>query len=256
MVKRTLAYYLGTTSPEEDKKRKQDKRVVVRPGRFSEPMYSNYDLYETPEGDRGVGPGVGISGSRKKYKSVKEFIDDKRKRNKNKYVAPKDEYYADDKKAKKSLKSVSSKIDYFLIKTADLDFSVSNPLHSFPSDEIFQENSMNGSIAGMYDHLSPNRLIIDSVSPSDSIKWIKEDEDFAKARKRKAKKKKIKRINSLLDRMVGRSFYGYPYGYGNHNHYDNRSYTTNNDNDSPSEVDSDVGDGGGDAGGGDGGGGE
>ena len=257
------SYMLGTKDPKD--KPKPDKRLVVYPGRFKYPMFSNFDLYETPEGDRGSGPGVGLSGSRKKYKSVKEFIDDKRKRNKNKYVAPPDEFYADDKKVKKSLKSAHEKISLFLTKVAQLDSLYDSYYHGDPIDYLRQNSveSVSQSIGGIYDRLTPNRSVLDAFSPSgESVKWIMDtDENYAKSKKIKVKRK-VKKINRLLDRMVGRSFSGYPYGYGGYgraNYYDNRDY---NDNDGGSgdygggDAGGDGGGGGGDGGGGDGGGGE
>lgn len=46
--------------------------------RFEEPLYRNYDLYETGPGS--LGPGAGLYQNMHKYKSVSDFLKKKRKK--------------------------------------------------------------------------------------------------------------------------------------------------------------------------------
>lgn len=242
------SYYQGTKNPKD--KPKADKALVIYPGRFEEPFYQNYDLYDTPEGDRGVGPGTGHMSGRKKFKSVKEFIEDKRKRMKNRYVA-KDVYRADDK-VQKAADLISNK----LIKEAQYlgkDYSVDESGRFIPGQGFSQSLDKAGPayalIGGSPLEFGYTQEYFSKENNNPKPYSIL-DENFAKARKAKKKKKRIKKIYDLLGRMNNRGFYGYPYGYGYgyNNYYDNRSYTNNNSSPEPSDPGGDVGDGG-DAGG-------
>ncbi len=275
------SYYLGTQDPKD--KPKADKRLVVYPGRFKEPFYQNYDLYDTPEGDRGMGPGTGLQGGKKKkYKSIQEFVEEKRKRMKDRYTAV-DEYYADDtekdtkKKGKKSIeKSVQKAARMIGLKLIKNAYDYGNRDYSYPESNDADRFIPGQGFGGVLDRSVPEDDRLggsplefgynkDYFSNEDNNpKFSSLDEQYAKARKAKKKKKRIAKIYNLLDRMAGRGFYGgYGYGYGGYGrtYNDNRSYTTNNDYNGPAESDggddSSGGDaGGGDSGGGDGGGGE
>lgn len=73
----------GVNEPTPKKKKyKSDTAIVVQP-RFEEPLYRNYDLYDTPGKHS---PGAGWH-SMQKYKSVEEFLKAKRKELKDKYKA-------------------------------------------------------------------------------------------------------------------------------------------------------------------------
>lgn len=76
MIKKS--YFNGTEPP---KKYKPEKLIPIKP-RFDEPIYNNYDLYDV-EGKQG--PGSGFYQNMHKYKSVKDFINKKRKLFKKKY---------------------------------------------------------------------------------------------------------------------------------------------------------------------------
>lgn len=85
MLKNKIAYYQDTEEPTPgQKKYKSDPAIVVQP-RFKEPFYHNYDIYEIP-GLEHIGPGAGWH-HMSKYKSIQEFLEDKRKKLKGKYVA-------------------------------------------------------------------------------------------------------------------------------------------------------------------------
>jgi hypothetical protein len=74
----------GVNEPTPKKKKyKSEKAIVVQP-RFKEPLFKNYDLYDVPGKH---GPGAGFYQNMDKYKSVEDFVNQKRKRNKNKYKA-------------------------------------------------------------------------------------------------------------------------------------------------------------------------
>ena len=81
------AYFQGGGGVEPtpgQKKYKSDPALVVQP-RFKEPFYRNYDLYTIP-GMEEVGPGTGWHGLQN-YKSVQDFLKDRRKRLQPRYVA-------------------------------------------------------------------------------------------------------------------------------------------------------------------------
>lgn len=82
------AYFQGGGGVNEptpgQKKYKSDPAIVVQP-RFKEPFYRNYDLYTIP-GMENVGPGTGWHGLQN-YKSVQDFLKDRRKRLQPRYVA-------------------------------------------------------------------------------------------------------------------------------------------------------------------------
>src|SRR5579885_961809 len=75
----------GVNEPTPGKKKyKSDPALVVQP-RFKEPFYRNYDLYTIP-GMEDVGPGTGWHGLQN-YKSVQDFLKDRRERLQPRYVA-------------------------------------------------------------------------------------------------------------------------------------------------------------------------
>ncbi len=120
-------YYQGTEEPTPGKKKyKSDPAIVVQP-RFKEFLPHNYDLYETEGVDGPVkhGPGAGWH-HMEKYKSIKEFIEAKRKRNKGKYKAE-DSWIQDDgshtKSPTKKKANFRMKLLQELVKKA-IDFTV------------------------------------------------------------------------------------------------------------------------------------
>lgn len=83
-------------TPTPKKKKYKSEPALVNQPRFEEPLYRNYDLYET-EGVKGPakhGPGVGWHDMHK-FKSIKEFLESKRKKLKDKYEAD-DSWIQDD----------------------------------------------------------------------------------------------------------------------------------------------------------------
>jgi len=125
MLQHKKAYYQGTESPKPKKQQyKPEKAVVVQP-RFKEPLYKNYDLYET-EGVSGPpkhGPGGGLYQNMEKYKSVSDFFEQKRERNKRKYKS-------DDKKTRSRKKKMAKRRIQFLA-------AITKTAIDFPSDGVF-----------------------------------------------------------------------------------------------------------------------
>lgn len=79
------AYFQGTEEPSPKKKKyKSEPAPVVQP-RFKEPFFRNYDLYDTP-GEHGPGSGYHHM---LEFKSVKDFLNNRRKKTKGKYKAKK-----------------------------------------------------------------------------------------------------------------------------------------------------------------------
>lgn len=82
------AYFQGGGEVNEptpgQRKYKADPALVVQP-RFKEPFYRNYDLYKIP-GMEDIGPGTGWHGLQN-YKSVQDFLEDRRKRLQPRYVS-------------------------------------------------------------------------------------------------------------------------------------------------------------------------
>jgi hypothetical protein len=75
------SYFQGTEKPKPKKQQyKPEKAVLVQP-RFEEIFYKNYDLYDVPGK---YGPGSGWN-EILQYKSVKDFLNKRRKKLKNKY---------------------------------------------------------------------------------------------------------------------------------------------------------------------------
>jgi hypothetical protein len=112
------AYYQGGGGVNEPtpgkKKYKSDPAIVVQP-RFEEPFYHNYDLYDVPGKH---GPGAGWH-AMQNYKSVKEFLDARRKKLKDKYVAD-DSWIQDDGSKTKSPNKIKARANLLskMIKTA------------------------------------------------------------------------------------------------------------------------------------------
>lgn len=132
------AYFQGggeENEPSQKKRKyKPEKAIRVQP-RFKEVFYKNFDLYETEgtDGPAKHGPGAGFYQNMSKYKSVSDFIKQKRKRNKNKYKS--DDSYISDKKAEliSRIERIAQRREVLelLTKTA-LDFEIDEIIQSDP----------------------------------------------------------------------------------------------------------------------------
>jgi hypothetical protein len=119
------SYFQGTEPPTPKKPRyKPDASIVVQP-RFIEPFYKNNDLYETKGKHT---PGAGYH-QLTKYKSVKDFLKNKRKKLKNKYKA-KDSWNNKSKLRKKKIKSRAFALNNIIKQS--IDFAIDDMIQSGP----------------------------------------------------------------------------------------------------------------------------
>lgn len=139
MSQNKFAYFQGGGGVNEPtpgkKKYKSDPALVVQP-RFKEPFYRNYDLYKIP-GMEDIGPGTGHHGLQN-YKSVQEFLEERRKRLKPRYVADDSWQMDNGKRIKKNPnKQARTAILERIIKEARLPgMSLINQLHNkFKGDD-------------------------------------------------------------------------------------------------------------------------
>lgn len=107
----------NTPTPKK-KKYKSEKAIVVQP-RFEEPLYRNYDLYNVPGKH---GPGAGWHDMHK-FKSIKEFLEHKRKKLKGKYKAN-DSWIEDDGSRTKNKKMADRMYLFGVIIKKAIDFKL------------------------------------------------------------------------------------------------------------------------------------
>jgi hypothetical protein len=136
------------------KKYKSDKAILVQP-RFEEPLYKNYDTYETDgvSGKAKHGPGAGWH-DMGKYKSITEFLKAKRKKIKDKYKAD-DSWIEDSGKLSKKKKAYRRmQLLCAFTKTA-IDFAIDDQINSISI--LPPEGVYNGStpISGYLDKYLP-----------------------------------------------------------------------------------------------------
>lgn len=116
------AYFQGTEEPTPKKKKyKSDPALVVQP-RFKEPFYRNYDLYDVP-GEHG--PGSGYT-HMNEFKSVKDFLNHRRKKLKDKYKADDSWQLDNGTRTKKQARSI---LLNRLVKVA-IDFPIDDQISS------------------------------------------------------------------------------------------------------------------------------
>lgn len=132
MLQNKQGYFQGTEEPTPKKKKyKSDRAITVQP-RFKEPLFKNYDLYET-KGEDGLakhGPGTGLYQNMEKYKSVKDFIDKKRKRNK---------YKADDSHIEDTISNREDRISKMKVRSRIL-YKITKIAIDFPIDDNIDPN--------------------------------------------------------------------------------------------------------------------
>src|ERR1700690_127738 len=82
MLQNKKSYFQGTEEPTPKKKKYKSEKATTVQTRFKEPLYKNYDLYETEgvDGKAKQGPGAGLYQNLDKYKSVSDFLKKKRKK--------------------------------------------------------------------------------------------------------------------------------------------------------------------------------
>jgi len=172
----------------KEKKYKSDPALVMQP-RFKEPLFKNYDLYETP-GEHT--PGGGFYQNMDKYKSVKDFVDKKRKRNKYKSD---DSWQLDDGKRTKENPNIKARASIFerIIKTARmpgmglyhslrrkfgptkrelqerLDSMEDNNHIDFPIDEYFEKDQIDNGSGSSMENANLTGGYLDKYLPQDDF---------------------------------------------------------------------------------------
>jgi hypothetical protein len=128
-MSKKYGYFQGTEEPAPKKQKyKPEKAIVVQP-RFKEPFYHNYDY-----GKSTTGPGQGLYSNLNKYKSVSDFIKEKRKENSDKYKAD-DLWIEDSGKNKKKQSDYRLYMLYSIIKEA-IDYPIDDQINPIiPSEE-------------------------------------------------------------------------------------------------------------------------
>jgi hypothetical protein len=176
-------YYQGGGGVNEptpgQKKYKSDPAIVVQP-RFKEPFYRNYDLYTIP-GMEDIGPGTGYHGLQN-YKSVQEFLEDRRARLKPRYVAD-DSWIIDNGDHVKKNPERKARMAIFekILKTAGPNYDLGKGLYQEMSDgkvdsvEEFREEGNHGPGAFFADDNAIDFPIDDEVN-HDSVVYPIEDE--------------------------------------------------------------------------------
>jgi hypothetical protein len=179
------SYFQGTEEPTPKKKKYKSEPKLIDQPRFKEPFYRNYDLYDV---DGEHGPGAGWN-SMHKFKSVKDFLDARRKKLKNKYVA--DPQYVHDDGSIKSKAIARSKL---LIKIA-IDFPLDNyssPETESPDNPVAAANY----IGGFSDKYLPNNDPEDKSS--DKLNFSRDLDEKAPINLEKLLTKYINPGNSAL----------------------------------------------------------
>jgi len=117
------AYFQGGGKSHEEAKAKRpykaEPALVMQP-RFKEPLYRNYDIYDVEgvDGKSKHGPGEGWH-AMQNYKSVAEFLKDRRERSKKKYHAE-DLWKQDDGSITKHPKASKARMEFLsIIKNAN-----------------------------------------------------------------------------------------------------------------------------------------
>lgn len=167
------AYFQGTEEPTPKKKKYKSEPALVMQPRFKEPLYNNYDLYDTEgvDGPAKHGPGTGLYQNMDKYDSVSDFRE-KKKKNKEKYKAE-DLYKHDDgsisKSKEKKRKRAQRRKALLMVLASDennIDFLVDEQIKSAP---ILGENGVVSDsvpIGGLLDKYLP-KYDFEGKSPAD-----------------------------------------------------------------------------------------
>jgi hypothetical protein len=160
VVNNKYSYYNGTEEPKPKQKQyKSDPAIVVQP-RFKEPLFHNYDLYETDgvDGKAKHSPGTGLYQNMDKYDSVSDFRKSK-KHLRDKYKAD-DSWIHDDGSIKKR-KNARRLALLSLINKFAIDFVTDDEIDS-TIDEENGFNPIGGLLAGKDNE-------VDSDKPYDFI---------------------------------------------------------------------------------------
>jgi len=199
----------GVNKPTPKKKKYKSDPKIVDQTRFKEPFYKNYDLYDIP-GFEHIGPGAGYH-SMQKYKSISEFLKDKRKKMKDKYKAD-DSWIQDDGEITKKNPNIKTRANLLskLIKTG-IDFSIDeyiDPSLTAPDGGVSETDTSVG-------HASLQGGYLDEYLPENDFEGKSPDTlDFGRdyvSEDIKDSIVDIKHIEHLLKHYLGQ-LYGLPDG--------------------------------------------
>lgn len=193
----------GVNEPTPKKKKyKSEKALLVQP-RFKEPLFRNYDLYETPGKHT---PGAGLYQNMDKYKSVSDFLKKKHERNADKYKAD-DSWIEDDgsltkEKRKKKAARRRALLSALLKQAID-----------FPVDDQIGSGSIIGD-SGTFSDSVPIGGMLDEYLPLDDFENKKPTElDFGRDYVEDEESSKDFDLERLIEKYLPEpSLYGLPDG--------------------------------------------
>ena len=157
MLKNKKSYFQGgggVNEPTPHKKKYKSDDQILTQSRFEEPLYFNYDLYETKEN---IGPGTGAYRI-DKHKSIKDFLNKSRKRIKEKYKS--NDSFIDNEGRKKRIKARKNLLNKFL--KIGIDFKIDDQINSGPISENNDSSYSNAiPIGGI---LNPDEILPENDS--------------------------------------------------------------------------------------------
>jgi len=197
-----------------EKKYKSDPALVVQP-RFEEPFYRNYDLYTIP-GMEHIGPGTGYHGLQN-YDSVQEFLEARRKRMKDRYVAD-DSWQLDSGKRTKENPGIKARAAIFerIIKTAGPNYDLGKGLYQEMSDgkvdsvEEFREEGNHGPGALMMADDNADYMLPPKEHGTSIYNWKNSPYQGTPGAKNKKKKKDVNHIDFPIDDEINHDGEIYP----------------------------------------------
>ncbi len=163
---KSKAYFQGTEEPTPKKKKYKSDPAILNQPRFEEPFYKNYDVYDVP----GVsdkpkhGPGAGWH-SMHEYKSISDFLKERRKRNKDKYKAD-DSWIEDDNTLSKRHLKTKARLGIISLIKNGIDFPVDDQINSSPIIEPSDDLSSVSPIGGNLDKYLPKNDFEDKMPTS------------------------------------------------------------------------------------------
>lgn len=156
MSQNKKAYMLGGEKAHQEATTKRpykaEPALVMQP-RFKEPFYHNYDTYEVDgvNGKAEHGPGEGWH-AMQNYKSVAEFLKDRRKKSKTKYHAD-DSWKQDDGSITKNPKASKARMEFLSIIKNGIDFPIDDQIKSspiLPDEGIVGNSNLTGGVSDEY----------------------------------------------------------------------------------------------------------
>lgn len=207
MFKNRLGYFQGTEEPTPKKKKYKSEPLLIDQTRFKEPFYHNYDLYDV-KGFEHIGPGTGYN-CLHDFKSVKDFLNHKRKKQKDKYK-PDDSWKLDDGSITKHNPIKARKILFNRLMKLAIDLNYID----FPIDDQIGSGSILGN-SDVYDSAAPIGGMLDEYLPLKDFEGKSPVElDFGRDYNEDGSKEDFN-INKLVQKYLNPaepSLYGLPDG--------------------------------------------